>query len=150
MKISTKGRYALEAVLDLAIYSATVYESLKNVAERHGISENYLEQIFMELRRDGIVESIRGAMGGYKLARKPEEITAGEVIRAVEGPLALVSCISEHTGKNTCKRSDLCVTRILWQKISHEINKAADSVTIKDLVDYCTCVDNMSTIEYYI
>ncbi len=150
MKISTKGRYALEAILDLAVNSPNEYESVRNVAERRNISENYLEQIFSGLRKKGIVESIRGKQGGYRLARHAEDITAGEVIRALEGSLAPVACVSGGECKQKCDRYDLCVTNILWQKMMNEINTAVDSVTIKDLVEYCTKLETQNDIEYYI
>ena len=93
MKISTKSQYALEALMDLHLHAVDGQESLKNIAQRRGISEHYLEQIFSTLRKAGIVESFRGAQGGYRLAREPGSITAGEVIRALEGPLCPVKCV---------------------------------------------------------
>lgn len=150
MKISTKGRYALEAVLDLAVHAQNEYESVRNIAERRNISENYLEQIFAGLRKNGILESTRGKQGGYRLARPIKDITAGEVIRALEGPLAPVSCVSGNECKQKCDRYDLCVTNILWQKMMDEINKAVDSVTINDLADYYSKLESQNDIEYYI
>ena len=150
MKISTKGRYALEAVLDLAIHSSAGHESLKSIAERQNISENYLEQIFVLLRRNGIVESIRGAQGGYQLARDPQDITAGQVIRAAEGQLAPVACVAEGKEKHRCDMYEACVTRTLWANIMREINDAADSVSIKDLMECCRRMNNEDEIEYHI
>lgn len=150
MKISTKGRYALEAILDLAIYATSEYESVRNIAQRRNISENYLEQIFAGLRKKGIVQSIRGKQGGYRLARHTKDITAGEVIRALEGSLAPVACVSEDKCMQKCDRDDLCVTNILWQKMMNEINMAVDSVTIEDLVEYHSKLESQNNIEYYI
>lgn len=135
MKISTKGRYALEAVVDLAVFSTSGLESLKNIADRLNISKNYLEQLFVVLRQKGIVDSVRGAQGGYRLARAAHEMKAGDVIRAVEGPLSPVSCLDVRKCNQPCGSYDLCVTRILWQKLMDEINEAVDAVTIEDLVN---------------
>ncbi|MBC7959976.1 MAG: Rrf2 family transcriptional regulator, partial [Vallitaleaceae bacterium] len=134
MKISTKGRYALEAVVDLAVYSNNGLESLKNIADRLDISKNYLEQLFVSLRQKGIVDSVRGAQGGYKLSKPAAELTAGDVVRAVEGPLSPVACLDDDNCNQPCGSADLCVTRILWHKLMIEINEAVDAVTIDDLV----------------
>lgn len=150
MKISTKGRYALEAVVDLAVFSTSGLESLKNIADRLNISKNYLEQLFVVLRQKGIVDSVRGAQGGYRLARASKDMTAGDVIRAVEGPLSPVSCLDEGKCNQPCGSYDLCVTRILWQKLMNEINEAADSVTIADLVESFATMNDKNTFEYFI
>lgn len=150
MKISTKGRYALEAVVDLAVYSASRLENLKNISDRLNISKNYLEQLFVVLRQKEIVLSIRGAQGGYVLARDAKEITAGDVIRAVEGTLAPVSCLNEGRCNQPCGSYELCVTRILWQKLMDEINAAADSVTIGELVEAYSNMKNEDVFEFFI
>ena len=150
MKISTKGRYALEAVFDLAIHSKDKHEQLRKVAERRGISENYLEQIFMHLKKEGIVKSIRGPQGGYVLAKEMESITCGEVIRAVEGKLSPVTCISLGNDKSECERYSRCVTKTVWEKMRDGINKIADSVTIKDLLDSYSEYSEPDQIEYTI
>lgn len=149
MKISTKGRYALEAVLDLAVHSETELESLNNIAERLNISKNYLEQLFSILRKKDIVKSVRGAQGGYKLARDLKDITAGDVIRAVEGPLSPVACIDEGKCSGLFDY-ELCVTRGLWLKMMNVMDEAADSVSIKDLVAAYGKMDRKDTIEFYI
>jgi Rrf2 family cysteine metabolism transcriptional repressor len=137
VKISTRGRYALEAVLDLAFHASSGHESLKNIAERSGISANYLEQIFMRLKRNGIIESMRGAQGGYRLARDAREITAGEVIRAAEGQFAPTACVAEGSEKRQCQRYEMCVTRLLWARIMDGMNVVSDSLSISDLVEMC-------------
>ena len=137
MKISTRGRYALEAVLDLAYYAPSGHESLKNISERSGISANYLEQIFMKLKKKGIIESVRGAQGGYRLARDAKEITAGEVIRAAEGQFAPTACVAEGSERRQCHRYDICVTRMLWARIMDAMNEISDSLSIGDLVEIC-------------
>ncbi|NTW71377.1 MAG: Rrf2 family transcriptional regulator [Eubacteriaceae bacterium] len=149
MKISTKGRYALEAVLDLAYHSSDELESLKNIADRLDKSKNYLEQLFVILRQNGIVESIRGAQGGYKLAKPAKKITAGEVIRAVEGELVPVACLVSSKDAMSCSRYKSCVSRLLWKGMSDEIDKVVDSVTIEDLVLKYRDMKK-ETIEYFI
>jgi Rrf2 family protein len=149
MKISTKGRYGLEAVLDLALHSSGSHESLRNIAKRRNISENYLEQLFVVLRRKGIVESIRGAQGGYRLARDPMDIKAGEVIRALEGSLSPVDCADEGCGPE-CGRADKCVTRSLWKRLREDLDEAADGLSIHDLMEACYKIDPAVKDEYYI
>ena len=109
MKISTKGRYALRLMLDLAIQPGDSAVPLRDVAERQEISDKYLEQIVTQLARGGLVRSVRGAGGGYLLTRTPEEYTVGEILRQLEGNLAPVSCVS---GGSCCGRADRCVTRL--------------------------------------
>lgn len=152
MKISTKGRYAIEAIVDLALNSSDGHESLKNIAERRGFSENYLEQIFVLLRKSNIVESIRGAQGGYRLTREASLITAGEIIRATEGDMAVVPCVSsvEKTDEKPCDMVDCCVTRGLWGKITQRVNEIADSVTVMDLMNCYREKQVEPVIDYYI
>lgn len=133
MQVSKRSQYALEAVLYLALHMHTEHENIKAIAEKLGTSWKYLEQIFIILKRNGIVDSIRGAQGGYRLAKKPEEITAGGIIRALEGPLAPVPCVIEGPGRKLCERYEGCATRGLWEKIMHEINRTADLVSISDM-----------------
>lgn len=139
MKISTKGRYALEALVDMALQDPRGFVALNGVGARRGLSENYLEQIFSDLRRSGIVQSLRGQQGGYRLARDPSRITAGEVLRAVEGPLVPVACVMTGTaleapGAPRCARMDRCVTRGVWTRITEAMDRAADEVTLADLM----------------
>ena len=134
MKISTKGRYALRLMIDLAMNSVGEPVSLKDVAKRQGISEKYLEQIISVLNRAGYVKSIRGAQGGYLLRRAPEEYTVGMILRLTEGSLAPVTCVED--GDFPCERQEHCVTVILWKKINDAINSVVDSITLQDLVDW--------------
>ena len=134
MKISTKGRYALRLMIDLAMNSVGEPVSLKDVAKRQGISEKYLEQIISVLNRAGYVKSIRGAQGGYLLRRAPEEYTVGLILRLTEGSLAPVTCVED--GDFPCERQENCVTVILWKKINDAINSVVDSITLQDLVDW--------------
>lgn len=131
MKISTKGRYALRLMLDLALCDGEVAIPLRDVAERQEISDKYLEQIVTQLARGGLVRSVRGAGGGYLLTRKPEEYSVGEILRQLEGSLAPVSCVN---GGACCERVDQCVTVELWQQIQAAVDGVVDNVTLADLV----------------
>lgn len=135
MKLSTKGRYGARAMLDLALnYNENEGPvALGGVAERQGISEEYLEQIFSALRKAGIVESVRGAQGGYKLARPAERITVGDILRALEGSLTPVDCVDENK-VTSCERYDGCVLNGVWAKLRNAINNTVDSITLSDLV----------------
>lgn len=133
MRISTKGRYALRLMIDLAIHSKGEYISIKSIATRQGISEKYLEQIIKMLSKEKLVESIRGAQGGYRLTRTPEEYTVGEILRVTEGSLAPVSCL--ETDENTCENCLDCVTLEIWECILDAVNKVVDSITLQYLVD---------------
>lgn len=134
MKISTKGRYALRLMLDLAQYSGEgQYVSIKKVAKRQDISEKYLEQIVAQLSRAGLVRSSRGAQGGYCLAREPREYTVGVILRLIEGNLSSVSCLEENP--NTCQRCNNCVTLEVWQQINDAVNNVIDNITLQDLLE---------------
>ena len=134
MIVSTKGRYALRVMIDLAEHQSEKYVPLKEVAARQEISEKYLEQIISVLNRAGYVKSIRGAQGGYLLRRAPEEYTVGMILRLTEGSLAPVTCVED--GDFPCERQENCVTVILWKKINDAINSVVDSITLQDLVDW--------------
>ena len=131
MKISTKGRYALRLMLDLAIQPGDSAVPLRDVAERQELSDKYLEQIVTQLARGGLVRSVRGAGGGYLLTRTPEEYTVGEILRQLEGNLAPVSCVS---GGSCCGRADRCVTLEVWQQIQDAVDGVVDNITLADLV----------------
>ena len=135
MKISTKGRYALRLMLDLAMNSAGQPVSLKDVAKRQEISDKYLEQIISVLNRAGYVRSVRGAQGGYLLRKAPEEYTVGMILRLTEGSLAPVPCIEEDN-EVECDKREECVTVILWKKINDAVNSVVDHTTLQDRVDW--------------
>ncbi|NLK21598.1 MAG: Rrf2 family transcriptional regulator [Epulopiscium sp.] len=136
MKLSTKGRYGLKAMLDLAVHSQDRHIALRHIAERQEISDHYLEQLIAVLRKSGLVKSIRGAQGGYSLAMPPRQITVGDILRALEGSLAPVDCVSEGINAE-CTEWDCCVTRLVWKKIRDKINEVVDSITLEDLLrDY--------------
>ncbi len=134
MKISTKGRYALRLMLDLAVYHTGEPVSLKDVAKRQEISEKYLEQIISLLNKAGFVRSIRGAQGGYLLTKNPEEYTVGEILRLTEGDLAPVSCVGADGG--ACGRKESCVTLRVWERLNDAINEVVDHITLADLVGW--------------
>lgn len=134
MKISTKGRYALRLMLDLATYNTGEPVSIKDIAKRQLISEKYLEQIIAILNKAGFVRSIRGAQGGYVLKRKPEEYTVGMILRQTEGDLAPVSCIGEEG--MPCERRAECVTVRIYEKINDAVNGVVDHITLADLLEW--------------
>ena len=129
MKISTKGRYGLRAVLDIAMQDEAA--SVSSIAARQFISENYLERLIAMLKKAGIVNSVRGAQGGYVLARPAEEISVGEVLRALEGDLNPVDCA--EIGGSLCEGADTCVTKFVWKRIADSINQAVDNLMISEL-----------------
>lgn len=133
MKFSTRGRYGVQIMVDLAQRVAEGPISLKSIAERQKLSENYLEQLIPELRKAGLVKSIRGAQGGYILAKNPEEIYIGDVIRVLEGPIAPVECTNQ-TVENCCEKTSFCVTREVWVKVRDSINDVVDSISLADLL----------------
>ena len=134
MKISTKGRYALRLMLDLAIYDTGEPVRIRDIAARQEISEKYLEQIISILNKAGYVKSVRGARGGYRLSNPPEYYTVGMILRTIEGSMAPLSCIEDA---GDCTKTEECVLCGLWRKISDSINEVIDHVTLEDLVrDY--------------
>lgn len=142
MKISTKGRYALRLMLDLANNHQYGYTPVKEISLRQDISDKYLEQIISRLSKAGLVVSARGAQGGYKLAKEPEACTVGEILRVLEGDLAPVACAaSVHPA--SCPRVDDCVTTEVWRRIGNAINGVVDNITLADLIQWqdekCCC-----------
>jgi transcriptional regulator, Rrf2 family len=133
LKISTKGRYAVRLMLDLAMNDNGQYISLKDVASRQEISIKYLEQIIRLLVPAGFVKSVRGANGGYKLAKKPEEYTIGMILRLTEGSLAPVACLDFEP--NDCPRVESCSTLYIWEKLYEAINNIVDNITLADVMD---------------
>ena len=131
MKLSTKGRYGVKAMVELAINYGATPTSIKTIAIRQNISECYLEQLFAPLRKAKIINSIRGAQGGYVLNKEPKDITVAEVIYILEGPIEIADCIEGAT----CDNVDLCATRLLWEKIKNSIDDVMKSITLQDIVD---------------
>ena len=134
MKLSTRARYGIHAMYDLALCGRETPQPLKLIAERQDIPEAYLEQLIAQLRKAGIVVSSRGAQGGYTLADDPEKITVGMIIRALEGPIELADCVGGPEGY-VCRKSGECVTRGLWMEIRDSINNIIDNRSLQDLMD---------------
>lgn len=133
MKISTKGRYALRMLIDLAEHGSAGFVPLKDIAERQNISKKYLEQIIPLFNRADMLRANRGAQGGYMLARTPDKYTVGEVLRLTEGPLAPVACAVQDPV--LCDRSVDCATLPVWRGLNKVINDYLDSITLQDILD---------------
>jgi len=135
LRLSTRSEYGVMACYDLARFGGPTPVPLKAIAERQGLSESYLEQLVGPLRRAGLVRSVRGAQGGYVLARAPETITVGDVIRVLEGPIAPVDCVALPDGATGCvSRPGGCAARPVWEKLRDSMAKVLDSVSLADLV----------------
>ncbi len=132
MKISTKGHYGVQAMFDLAQHYGKGPVSLKSVAERQDLSEHYLEQLIAGLRKAGLVKSVRGAQGGYILARDPADIKVGDIIRVLEGPIVPVECVGAAEPEQ-CLKAEFCVTRNIWEKVRNSIEDVLDSITLADM-----------------
>ena len=138
MKLSTKGRYGVKAMVDLAIHYGESPISIKSISQRQGISEYYLEQLFSALRKAKLIKSIRGAQGGYVLNKLPDEITVDDIMEVLEGPIEISDCV-EGT---TCNNGNCCATRLVWQKIKTSIEDVTTSVTLKDIVNDYNEINN--------
>jgi Rrf2 family iron-sulfur cluster assembly transcriptional regulator len=136
MRLSTKSRYGLRALFDMAYHAGTLPAQIKDISRRQSISPRYLEQIFQDLKRGGLLKSRRGPQGGYFLARKPQEITIQQIITAAEGEMALVDCVKSGKGcRKSCEFDNECVTQIIWLEASKRLNDYLGSVTLKDLCE---------------
>lgn len=133
MKISTKGRYAVRLMLDVAVHGSGKNVCMREVAKRQNISIKYLEQIVSLLSRVGYLKSVRGAYGGYRLTKKPSEYTIGDILRVTEGPLSPVACLEDE--ENQCERVDMCPTIKFWTGLYNVINDYVDSVTLEDIIN---------------
>jgi Rrf2 family protein len=133
MKISTRGRYAVRLMLDLAMNDTDHYVTIKSISERQEISSKYLEQIISILSRAGFVKSVRGAQGGYRLAKPSEEYTIGMILRLIEGSLVPVACMDDEP--NQCPRCETCVTLDVWKQIDEAVSGVVDHITLEDLIN---------------
>ena len=133
MKISTKGRYALRLMLDLAEHRGDGFIALKDIAERQGISKKYLEQIRPMLNTPDLLQTNRGFQGGYRLALPPEKYTVGMILRLTEGSMAPVACLTQQP--NTCERADECPTLFIWEGLNKVISEYLDGITLQDILD---------------
>ncbi|MCL2015991.1 MAG: Rrf2 family transcriptional regulator [Defluviitaleaceae bacterium] len=133
MKISTRGRYGLRALVELANCNADQCMSLREIANRHGMSENYLEQLFVPLKKAGLVVSVRGAQGGYKLNRPAETITAADIIQVLEGSLSPADCIEDANYECPAATCDTCHVKTVWQKLYLGITEILGTIRLSDL-----------------
>lgn len=134
MKLSTRGEYGLRAMFDLAMRQGDSPTPLKDIAERQEISGHYLEQLIASLRKAGLVKSVRGAQGGYLLGRPPEDITVGDIVRILEGPIGPTECVSQEE-PTTCGRAENCIARQVWKRVRDSIVEVMDSITLGDMRD---------------
>ena len=134
MMVSTKGRYALRVLIDIAMHPQEEYVSLKGIAQRQDVSMKYIETIVSTLAKAGILESLRGKNGGYRLKEKPSKCTVASVLKLTEGTLAPVACLNS-CGKDECNRTDKCLTLPMWQKLDEIVNDYLESVTLADLIN---------------
>ena len=133
MKVSTRGRYALRLMLDLALNNTGEPVRLKDVAKRQEISEKYLEQIIPILNKSGFLLASRGFQGGYRLAKTPDKYTVGDILRATEGSLSPVACLDNEPV--LCQRADMCTTLSVWKGLKKVIDDYVDGITLQDLLD---------------
>lgn len=141
MRLSTKGRYGLRAMIDLGLFSRDKRVSIKSISERTGISENYLEQLIALLKKAELVKSTRGAHGGYSLTRDAEDISLGEILRALEGDLNPVDCVTNNDDK-VCSAAETCATKSVWKKISDSINAVVDNISLQELLEEQLDIDH--------
>lgn len=144
LKITTKGRYGLRALIDLAKYSEIEPVSINSIATRQGISERYLEQLMTLLKKAEIIKSIRGAGGGYVLAKEMSEISVGDVLRALEGSLESVEC-SGFSQEDSCEAAGGCVTKYVWKRINESINQTVNEISLKQLVEESKAVPHTTS-----
>jgi Rrf2 family transcriptional regulator, cysteine metabolism repressor len=145
MRVSTKGRYGLRVMIELALRNGRGPVVMGEIAKSQGISRKYLHSLLTSLKSAGLVHSVRGAGGGYILAVPPEKITAGEVVKALEGPFALVDCV---TDSSICNRVDNCVTREVWKEVGAAAEKVLSDVTIGQLAERQRAIQPQDAMYY--
>jgi Rrf2 family protein len=149
LKLSTKGRYGLRVILDIAQHQAEGPVTIRSIAQRQEISERYLEQHLINLKKSGLIKSIRGSQGGYFLNKASEEITVGDIVRSLEGPIVPVDCVQDDSTAS-CSRADSCVTRKVWQDLKKAMNEVLDSYTLADLLQESKKIQENSCDNYFI
>ncbi len=150
MRISTRGRYALRAMLDLALHDDEGPVLRHDIATRQEISADYVAQLFQHLCAVGLVKGVKGPGGGYRLAHDPSTIRVGDIVRAVEGPIATVECAAASPGsQSTCRRAEGCTTRLLWTRLSEVITQFLDAITLKELCDQARRRNSSSVLDPY-
>ncbi len=133
MKLSTRGRYGLKAMFQLSLHYGEGPIPLKQIADIQSLSENYLEQLFSALRKEGLIDSVRGAQGGYMLSKDPDQITVGQILRTLEGNMAPSDCVIDNDFG--CEKESKCVTKLVWLKIKDSIDEVIDSISLQDMID---------------
>lgn len=149
MRTSTKGRYGVRAMVDLVRHQGPEPVRLRDIAERQGISDHYLEQLFSSLRKAGLVRSVRGTKGGYELVGDPSEVTVGDILRVLEGPIGPVECVEDEYSLTHCDRGDVCATRLLWKRLHDAIASVVDSTTLADLVEEASRLEQKTAPPMY-
>ena len=144
MKLSTKGRYGVKAMVDLAINYGNEPVSIKSISQRQNISEYYLEQLFSTLRKAELIKSIRGAQGGYVLNKEPKDITVHDIIELLEGPVEISNCLTDFS----CANTEECPTRLLWKKLKESIDSVTKSITLQDMVDDYRNIKSNNIIDF--
>lgn len=134
MWLSTKGRYAVRIMLELALHDKGQIVSVREISGNQEITPQYVEQIMVKLRKAGLIESIRGPAGGYRLLKEAASITTGDIIRPLEGHVGLIFCVDPLISKKKCHRSSTCATKLLWKKVGEKIAEVLDTTTLDDLV----------------
>ena len=134
MKLSTRARYGLKALIDLGLHCETEAVSIQSIAGRQNISDSYLEQLMAKLKKAGLVKSIRGAGGGYRLAKDAAEVSVGDVLRALEGDLEPATCAALHS-EDSCEIQGSCITKYVWKKVNESMAQTVDSIMINTLVE---------------
>ncbi len=134
MKLTTKGEYGVRAMVVLALNFRAGPMPIKEIAGKENISPQYLEQIFLELRRAHLISSVRGARGGYILGRDPSDITIGDIVRVLEGPIAPVDCLIEGSSHSCCEHTDSCLSRGVWEKLRDRISEVLDDISLEDMI----------------
>lgn len=132
MKLSTKGRYGLKAMFELSLTQKDGPVPLRQIAQRQNISEQYLEQIFSALKKAGLIKSVRGAQGGYLLVKEPKDVTVGDILVVLEGPVSISDCVVDE---DVCKNSGICVTKVVWERLKKGIEDVINSITLQNMID---------------
>jgi Rrf2 family transcriptional regulator, cysteine metabolism repressor len=147
MKISTKGRYGLRATIDLAVHSDGKPILLRDIASRQGLSRRYLERLFASLKSAGVIRSVRGALGGYMLAKDPHDIKVADILEALEGPFVPVDCVADDS---ICQQADGCIARDIWCDVSIHLKTFFDGIALQTLIDRYRSRQNQGAMDYQI
>lgn len=148
MRMSTRGRYGLTAMLDIAMYGDISAVTAKDISERQDISITYLEQLLSKLKRAGLVKGTRGPGGGYQLSKSIDQIKIGDIVRVLEGPIAPVLCVLPTASPKQCDKIARCAMRLLWKKLGDKMNEVLDSITLKDLKDEAVALQGKKKVKH--